>query len=107
MFHEMKLVKRETSANTMSINEAMERAHRARPSVALTRRQREALQLLALGMTDGEIAAAMDASLSTTKKFIAQVYARLGVGTGNGNPRVIATLYAVRVGLVPAHKGAI
>jgi DNA-binding NarL/FixJ family response regulator len=63
----------------------------------LTRRQREALRLLALGMTDDEIAVAMGASRSTVKQHISQVYERLGVG--DGNPRVIATLYAIRAGV--------
>jgi DNA-binding NarL/FixJ family response regulator len=63
----------------------------------LTARQAEVLRLLAAGMSNKEIAAALYLSPSTVERHLATVYRRLGLAG-----RVDATRYALAHGLGPA-----
>lgn len=66
----------------------------------LTRREREILGLMALGMTDDEISRALYITRKTARMHIRSIYARLGLTNAGGNRRVIAVLHAVRSGAV-------
>ncbi|HEX3958492.1 MAG TPA: tetratricopeptide repeat protein [Trebonia sp.] len=63
----------------------------------LTARQAEVLRLLAAGMSNKEIAAALYLSPSTVERHLATIYRKLGVAG-----RVDATRYALAHGLAPA-----
>ncbi len=56
----------------------------AEPPVALTRRQRELLDRLRGGLTNGEIAEAMGVAPSTVKTMLERLYARAGVSNRVG-----------------------
>ncbi len=64
------------------------------PSLNLTPRQREVLRLVALGLSNADIASRLFISKETVKSHIAQLLRRLGVRT-----RVQAARYAIRRGL--------
>ena len=53
-------------------------------SEALTPRQEEVLQLIAAGLSNGEIAEKLYLSEGTVKNTVSEIYARLGVRTGAG-----------------------
>ena len=61
----------------------------------LTAREREALQLLAEGLSDKEIASRLGVGVETVKSHVAGVYAKLGVES-----RVQALIAAARLGAV-------
>ena len=63
----------------------------------LTARQAEVLRLLAAGMSNKEIAAALYLSPSTVERHLATIYRKLGVAG-----RVDATRYALAHGLASA-----
>jgi DNA-binding NarL/FixJ family response regulator len=66
----------------------------------LTARECDVLRLLALGMTDREIAGALVISMKTLKTHITRIYEKMGLGQGKGyNPRVMAALFVARGGL--------
>ena len=64
------------------------------PRVALTRREREVLQLVARGESNKRVAAALGLSEGTVKSYLSGVFEKLGVGD-----RTQAALWAVRHGL--------
>jgi DNA-binding NarL/FixJ family response regulator len=66
----------------------------------LTRRQAEILTLIAAGMSNAEIAAALVVSVRTVERHVADIYAKLGIQGRAG--RAPAAAYAVQHGLVPA-----
>lgn len=66
----------------------------------LTRREREILGLMALGMTDEEISSTLYITRKTMRMHARSLYARLGLTNAGGNRRVIAVLYAIRSGVV-------
>ncbi len=63
----------------------------------LTDRQLEILTLLALGLSEKEVALRLGISLRTARNHVANVYQRLGL-----HHRTEAVLLAVRYGLVEA-----
>jgi DNA-binding NarL/FixJ family response regulator len=66
----------------------------AAPLAALTRREREVLQLVARGESNKRVAAALGLSEGTVKSYLSGVFEKLGVGD-----RTQAALWAVRNGL--------
>ena len=66
----------------------------APPRVALSRREREVLQLVARGESNKRVAAALGLSEGTVKSYLSGVFEKLGVGD-----RTQAALWAVRHGL--------
>lgn len=83
----------------MNLQSAIKRIFTIVPVDTLTERQGEVLGLLAIGMTDAEIALLLGVDTSTVKSHISQVYQRLGLQMSNGNPRVLAALYVIRAGV--------
>jgi DNA-binding NarL/FixJ family response regulator len=65
----------------------------------LTRREREVVRLVALGLRNGEIAARLSVSEVTIKTHINNVFQKLGL-----RDRVELTRYAIRIGLTGAHE---
>jgi DNA-binding NarL/FixJ family response regulator len=70
-----------------------------RAPVALTRRERQVVGLIAKGLTNRQIAERLTLSVRTIERHIANIYDRLGC-TGKAG-RAIATAYAIRHGLTP------
>lgn len=81
----------------MNLQLAIKRVFEIAPVDELTERQIEVLELLAIGMTDTEIASSLNVDICTVRSHVAQVYERLGLQMSNGNPRVLAALYIVRI----------
>lgn len=71
------------------------RRRMAKPSVNLTARESEILQLLAAGLSVAEVAARLFISPSTAKTHMSKLYDKLGAGN-----RTQAVMSAVRLGLV-------
>lgn len=65
----------------------------------LTARELEALDLMAKGLSNTEIAAAMDVSFDTVKTYLKAIYVKLGVGD-----RVSATVEGYRRGFLRRDK---
>ena len=63
--------------------------------VALTQRESEVLRQLALGMTNKEIAKALEISYETVKEHVQHILRKVGV-----SDRTQAAVWAVRKGLV-------
>ena len=80
---------------------ADDRGARPGESAGLSRREREVLNLLAAGRSDGEIAAALFISRKTASVHVANIKVKLGAGS-----RVEIVLHALHLGLVdaPAHS---
>jgi DNA-binding NarL/FixJ family response regulator len=70
------------------------RTQSAVPAETLTPREREVLRLLAQGMSNIEIAAAMVVTRETTKTYVSRILLKLGV-----RDRVQAVVYAYRSGI--------
>jgi predicted ATPase/DNA-binding CsgD family transcriptional regulator len=93
------------AGRTLPVEEAIEEALTlaaappARPSPTLTPREREILPLLAQGMTDREIGAALFLSPRTVEHHVARLCAKLGVRT-----RPAAIDAARAAGLLPADR---
>jgi DNA-binding NarL/FixJ family response regulator len=68
----------------------------ARPA-GLTDREVEVLALVARGLTNKEVATALDISTKTAGNHLQNIYAKVGVTT-----RAAAAMYAMRHGLVRA-----
>ena len=68
-------------------------------AVALTRREREIVRQVALGLRNAEVAAKLNVSEGTVKTHLNNIFQKLGV-----RDRVQLALYAVRIGLVAAHE---
>jgi len=66
----------------------------------LSERENEVLHLLAAGMSNKEIAAALVITEKTVKAHVSHILAKLGVAS-----RTQAALYAVQRGLVPGEPG--
>lgn len=66
----------------------------------LSAREIETLKLLATGMKNTSIASALGVSGGTAEKYVNSVYRKLGLVKGMGTPRVLATLRAIRAGLI-------
>ena len=75
--------------------------HRAEPSDVLTARETEVLRLLAAGKTNRTIAQKMHLSLSTVKRHIERIIAKLGV-----SDRTQAAVRAAELGLLDPCRGA-
>lgn len=85
----------------MSTLVALRRANNITLLTPLTERESDILELAALGLTDKAIANALGISDKTVKTMLVHVYSKLGVGVeSGGNPRVLATLYAVKAGMI-------
>ncbi len=84
------------------INLAIQRAFDTEPVDELTPRELHVLGLVSLGMTDKEIASAIRVKPPSVTACCARIYRRLGLRESNGNPRVLASLYAIRAGVMPA-----
>lgn len=67
----------------------------------LTERETEVLRLVAGGLSNREIAHALQIGEKTVKTHVSSILSKLGVPS-----RTAAALYAVRTGLVPAKHGA-
>ena len=68
-------------------------------TVALTRREREIVRHVALGLRNAEVAARLNVSEGTVKTHLNNIFQKLGV-----RDRVQLALYAVRLGLVAANE---
>jgi DNA-binding NarL/FixJ family response regulator len=65
----------------------------------LTRREREAVTLVAEGLSDRAVAARMGCAPQTTRNHLDNAYAKLRLPSGGGHsPRVLATLWYLREG---------
>jgi DNA-binding NarL/FixJ family response regulator len=73
---------------------AAERPERVEPMVPLSPRELDVLRLVARGLDNGEIAAALKISSSTAKNHVSNILAKLGLPN-----RIQAAIYAVRAGL--------
>lgn len=73
----------------------VERSSASKPSVTLSARETEVLNLLVLGRTDREIAEALFVSVRTAHGHVAKIFAKLGVST-----RTAAVTTAVAAGIV-------
>ncbi|WP_433171760.1 LuxR C-terminal-related transcriptional regulator [Actinoallomurus sp. CA-150999] len=82
------------TADARRANRLVGRAHSA-PTAELTPRQVEILRLLAVGLTNAEIADRLVLSEHTVKRHVANILARLGLPT-----RTAAVAYGSRVGLL-------
>ena len=72
---------------------------REQPAVSLTRREREIVRHVALGMRNAEVAAKLGVTEGTVKTHLNNIFQKLGV-----RDRVELTLYAVRIGIVRANE---
>lgn len=68
-------------------------------AVSLTRREREIVRHVALGLRNAEVAERLGVSEGTVKTHLNNIFQKLGL-----RDRVELALYAVRVGLVGAHE---
>jgi HD-GYP domain-containing protein (c-di-GMP phosphodiesterase class II) len=73
----------------------------SRPSADLSPREREVLQLLAVGRTTREVGELLGISAKTADRHIQNLYAKLGVST-----RAAATCFAVELGLVDPFRSS-
>lgn len=68
-------------------------------AVSLTRREREIVRHVALGLRNAEVAARLNVTEGTVKTHLNNIFQKLGV-----RDRVQLALYAVRLGLVAANE---
>ncbi len=83
---------------TSTVREALAEWSALRPtkSVALSRREREVLELVAQGRTNGEIASHLNISITTVRTHVVHILEKLGA-----RDRTEAAVLAVRDGLLP------
>lgn len=76
----------------------------AHPVDALTRREREALELMAEGRTNAGIAAAMCVGVGAVEKHVSAIFAKLGLeDSGSDHRRVLAVLAFLQADRPVAH----
>ena len=75
-------------------------ADAVKPHTALSRRERQVLEALAHGMTEKQVSDALGITDRTTAFHVMRLYSKLGLDYTQGNKRVLATLYAIRAGIV-------
>lgn len=68
------------------------------PLGRLTPREREVLQLMATGLSNGQIGARLFLSQAAVGKHVANIFAKLGLPPGEENRRVRAVLLWLRHG---------
>jgi DNA-binding CsgD family transcriptional regulator len=82
-----------TATESVLLEESGPPQLRPDPDLGLTARETEVLQLVARGLTNKEAARRLDVSVSTVRKHLENVYAKLEVGT-----RTAALARAFRAG---------
>jgi DNA-binding NarL/FixJ family response regulator len=80
---------------------ALQRMNDVAVNDSLSERETEVLELVAIGMSNREIAHAMSVSEKTVKQHVVNIYQKTNLSRDDGgNPRVLLALYAIRAGLV-------
>jgi DNA-binding NarL/FixJ family response regulator len=84
----------------MKTVDALGRMNRVEVVDTLSAREIEVMELVAIGLSNKEIAVAMCVSDKTVKQHIVNIYEKLSLTNSAGNLRVLLTLFAIRHGFV-------
>jgi len=80
-------------------NVAQTPQHESQPNITLTPREREILELLALGLSNADIASRLYLSRGTVRNYMSDLFTKLGV-----SDRTQAVVVGLRLGLVDINK---
>jgi DNA-binding NarL/FixJ family response regulator len=85
----------------MNTMHALARMNRVMANESFSERETDVLELIAIGMSNREIAQAINVSEKTVKQHIVNIYQKLSLTrTDGGNSRVLVALFAIRHGFV-------